>query len=97
MEYFRKNKDGVLEQVCFRDILGQKLAEDLNIIKSIKIDCDEHSDNSGSWVEILIEREKIQVSIVIGFDHEGDVIDDVSVYKTPIERVIKNDKTKRIC
>jgi len=98
MKYFVQDSEGTLTEVCFRDLLAEKLAKDFKFDKNIEIDVDRHTDGSGSWVQveqkIRNEKEKQIISTVISFDNSGNVIDSFNVYHTPIEEIINSDKTK---
>lgn len=96
MKYFKQDDEGKLQEICFRDMLGEKLAEDLDESSPTMIDIDKHHDGSGSWVEIeqINEAKKVQITVAIQFDDEGDDITSINVYKTPVKQIVDSDKTE---
>jgi len=98
MKYFVQDDEGTLTEVCFRDLLGEKLTKDLRFAENITVEIDRHTDGSGSWVQveqkIKTKEEKKVITTLISFDVNGKSITDFNIYHTPIEELINHDETK---
>lgn len=99
MDIYIKNSDDTLKPVALRDVLAKAIAKGMGTnLENIEMDVDKHNDGSGSWIEVnqLTDDKSLQIKVSIWFDDDGNNVEDIKVYKTPIKTIIDNDNSKEL-
>jgi hypothetical protein len=99
MEIYIKKSDGTLKPVALRDALAKAIAKGMGVkTEDVEMDVDRHSDGSGSWVEVSqnTEDNSTQITVSIWFDDDGNNVEDIKVYKTPVKTIVDSDNIEEL-
>jgi len=95
-KYFKQDKEGNLKEISLRNLIAEAMDESEPFNEEFKSEVDGYSDESGSWIDITKDESDKRISIVLMFDNNGDIIENIGVFSTPIRQVVDSDKTKQI-
>ena len=95
-KYFKQDKEGNLKEISLRKLIAEAMEDSEPFSEEFKVEMDGFSDGSGSWIELIKDESDNRIAIILMFDNDGHIIENVAVYKTPIKQVVESDKTKQI-
>lgn len=91
--FIQEEGDSSIHEYTFMDVFVRGLAKAKT---DHTIERGQFGDESSQWVEMKEIRDDKVISFVIHFDIKGEVLTDINMYETPIEKVERSDKTKKL-
>lgn len=91
---FVQNGKGELKETTLKGLIATSFENCKN--DEIETSVDGFTDGSGTWINIDKEFETKKMTVCVSFDDSGQILEDISVFKTPIKKVVDDENCKKI-